>query len=116
MPLDNSNEITLVDNDRKNHYEGTFGTDRYVPKPLGKRVYLEMEGTRKSGIIMASSRHQDAPQIKKCVKVSADCVVAKPDTYYLVNMNNRPEVVYGPDKIGYFMVWEHDLVTEYEKE
>ena len=115
MRLDNSNSVSIVDNDRKNEYVSTFGNEgTYIPKPLGKRVYLEIENQTKSGIFLGASRHQDAPMIKKCVKRAGDCLFAKEDTYYLVNMMNRPELVWGPNGTVYFMVWEHDLISVYE--
>lgn len=113
---DNGNDLVLVDNDRKDQYQATFGKKKFYPTPLAKRVFLEMETKSTSGIILAQTRHQDAPQIKKVTHVAPDCLFVKADGYYLVNMNNRPEVVYGPDGIAYFMVFEHDVTVKYSEE
>lgn len=113
---DNGNDLVLVDNDRKDQYQATFGKKKFYPKPLAKRVFLEMETKSTSGIILAQTRHQDAPQIKKVTHVAPDCLAVTAGKYYLVNMNNRPEVVYGPEGIAYFMVFEHDVTVEYTEE
>lgn len=106
----------LNENDRTNTYDIVFeGDNSYIPYPLHKKVLLEIKERTLSGISIVESRHKDTPEIRKVVRAAKDCTWVKDGDYVLAAMMNRPEVVYGPDGIAYFMIYEHDCLVKYEK-
>lgn len=105
---------TLNENDRVNTYDTVFeGDNSRIPIPLHKKVLLEIPDRSKSGITIVESRHKDTPEIRKVVRAAKDCAWVQDGDYVLCAMVNRPEVVYGPNGIAYFMIYEHDCLVKY---
>ena len=113
-PAQNSRTL-LNENDRANTYDPVFPDNDFIPVPLHKKVLLEITQKSTSGITIVESRHKDTPEIRKVVKVADDCIWVKTGDYVLAAMTNRPEVVYGPNGVAYFMIYEHDCTVRYDK-
>lgn len=104
----------LNDNDRSNIYEIYFKKDKTrIPKPLHKRVLLEIPTQTASGILITESRHKDTPEIRKVIAAADDCLWVKEGDLVIISMMNRPEIVYGADGMAYFMIFEHDCTVKY---
>lgn len=101
-------------NARGNTYKSVFKDDNnYIPVPLGKYVLLYFDESKY--LLMVESRDKDSPEIKKVYKVGDTVTTCKSGDYVLVNMHNRPEVVYGANEEMFFMVFEHDITVRYDK-